>query len=78
MEIINIDIIQNGLKTEYVLKIGMYGYCYKFYTSIEDVEVIYEKDDEGNIRSIVPVQEFYSKSFSNTVLAIGEELSKHF
>lgn len=47
------------------VRLATFTYGYKFYVEIEDNEVVFERDDEGNLRAIVP------ETTSGTVIEKG-------
>lgn len=52
-EQLTLPVIYKGKELSFPLKIVPQGYVYRFVVQINDIEVIYEKDDEGAYRAII-------------------------
>lgn len=65
MEEFELPVTYKGKDLLFNVRLATFTYGYKFYVEIEDNEVIFERDDEGNLRAIVP------ETTSGTVIEKG-------
>ena len=52
-EQLSLPVTYKGKELSFPLKIVPQGYVYRFVVKIDDMEVIYEKNDEGEYRAII-------------------------
>lgn len=54
MEEFELPVTYKGKDLLFNVRLATFTYGYKFYVEIDDNEVVFERDDEGNLRAIVP------------------------
>lgn len=54
MEEFELPVTYKGQDLLFNVRLATFTYGYKFYVEIDDNEVVFERDDEGNLRAIVP------------------------
>ncbi len=54
MERFELPVTYKGQDLLFSGRLATFTYGYKFYVDINDVEVIFERDDEGNLRAMLP------------------------
>jgi hypothetical protein len=52
-------VIYKGKELSFPLKVVAQGYVYRFFVQIDDLEIIYEKDDEGELRALISKPDEY-------------------
>lgn len=65
MEEFELPVTYKGKDLLFNVRLATFTYGYKFYVEIEDNEVVFERDDEGNLRAIIP------ETTSGTVIEKG-------
>ena len=58
-EQLTLPVTYKGKELSFPLKIVPQGYVYRFIVQIDDAEVIYERDDEGEYRAIISKPDEY-------------------
>jgi hypothetical protein len=77
MDTFDIDIRHEGNVRTFHGTFGKYGYSYRFIIDIEGVAVIFEPDEERNLRAIVPPASQHDANIKQLVTLLGNELQKH-
>jgi len=76
MEDFTIDIVLGGKEYSFEMRLVATGYMHKFHVSIEEVEVVFEPDEERKFRAIVSEADRSKVKDRTTKLiaAVGEKL----
>ena len=77
MDTFDIDIKHEGNVRTFHGTFGKYGYSYRFTIDVEGVAVIFEPDEERNLRAIVPSAGQNDATIKQLVQLLGNELQKH-
>jgi hypothetical protein len=75
-EFIDLPITYKGETIHFTAKILAYGYIYKLSVDVNGVEVLFEKDDQGEYRALLADPEVNVKMDVEAVKAILETLAK--
>lgn len=54
MEEFELPVTYKGKELLFNVRLATFTYGYKFYVDIDGNEVVFERDDEGNLRALVP------------------------
>jgi hypothetical protein len=46
-----------GVGREFEARLQVFGYSHRFHVAVEGVEVLFERDEEGSYRAIVPPEQ---------------------
>jgi hypothetical protein len=76
MDTFDINVEHRGVMKSFHGTFGKYGYSYRFTINVEGVEVIFEPDEERNLRAIVPVASQNDSTIKELAGLIGVELQK--
>jgi hypothetical protein len=49
-----LDVDHNGQQLQFETRLLQMGYIYKFCVMVDEVEIFFEKDEEGGFRAVVP------------------------
>ena len=72
-----LPVIFKGSELMLPAKLVQMGYTYKIFVTVNEQEIIFEPDEERNLRAII--EDSNSKNISvELVRAIGESLNHHF
>lgn len=52
----------NGQEQDYEAQLQLWGYSYQIRVTVEGTEVLYERDEEGAFRAIVPADAWEKKT----------------
>ena len=74
MEHFDLDINHRGQTRTFHGTFTKYGYTYRFTINVDGSEVIYEPDEENNLRAIVPSAVQDKSKIKELVELIGHEL----
>ena len=77
MDTFDIDIKHEGNVRTFHGTFGKYGYSYRFIIDVLGVAVIFEPDEERNLRAIVPSTSQDDTTIRQLVQLLGNELQKH-
>lgn len=71
---LELPVTYKGKELLFPLKVVPQGYVYRFLVKIEEAEMIYEKDDEGEYRAVIAKPDEYKGKLPERELleAIGE------
>jgi hypothetical protein len=62
----------NGRESTYPAELLRYGYTHKIHITVEDIILVFEPDEEGQYRAIVPPDTYIDKAL---LAAISEALA---
>lgn len=54
MEEFELPVTYKGKELTFNVRLATFSHGYKFYVDVDGCEVVFERDDEGNLRAIVP------------------------
>jgi hypothetical protein len=78
-ESFTLEVEFNGERKEYKAELRLFGYTYKIAIQINDVEVIFEPDEERNYRAVLADTELRNHNIKpNLLQAIAAELERAF
>lgn len=49
-----LDVDHNGKQLQFETRLLQMGYIYKFSVIVDEIDIIFERDEEGGFRAIVP------------------------
>lgn len=49
-----LDVEHNGIPLQFETRLMRLGYIYRFSVMVDEVEILFERDEEGGFRAIVP------------------------
>lgn len=78
MDHFDLDIEYRGQTKTFHGTFSQYGYSYRFMINVEGSEVIFEPDEERNLRAIVPSAIQNNSNIREMVALIGQELHNIF
>lgn len=76
MERFSLSIKHHGQTRSYHGVFSQYGFSYRFTVDVDGNEVIFEPDEERNLRAIMPVIKKDDANMRELVALIGEELTR--
>jgi hypothetical protein len=76
MDHFDIDIEYRGSTKTFQGTFSKYGWSYRFTVDVDGCEVIFEPDEERNLRAIVPAAKQHDTKTREIVKLIGEELGR--
>ena len=53
----SIPVTYKAVEMQFEVRVQVWAYGRRFYVLVEGVEVLFEQDEEGSIRAILPVEE---------------------
>ena len=78
MDQFEVTVEHRGSMKTFVCTFSKFGYSYRFIIDVDGTEVIFEPDEERNLRAIVPVTHQDNSKIRELVPLIGQQLSKAF
>jgi hypothetical protein len=78
MEHFDLNIEHRGLTKTFHGTFSKYGWSYRFSVDVEGSEVIFEPDEERNLRVIVPLANQHDSKLRELVTLIAQELTEIF
>jgi hypothetical protein len=76
MEDFDITIEHRGASRTFQGRLGTYGWTYRIVVDIEGNEIIFEPDEEKNLRAILEPQKNVDERLRELVTLVGNELEK--
>jgi len=76
METFDITVEHRGVSRTFQGRFNTYGFSYRFIVEINGMEVIFEPDEERNLRAVVLSAKSSDNKLEELVGLIGEELQK--
>ena len=74
----SIPVTHGGVEMQFETRVQVWAYGRRFYVSVEGVEVLFEQDEEGSIRAILPPEErvkIPAKELLQEIAAVITEIS---
>jgi hypothetical protein len=68
-EIVHIPVEYRGVEHEFEARLQVWQYGYRFFVPVDGVELMFERDDSGNHRAVVP--EGYTKKLPDQGLVMA-------
>jgi hypothetical protein len=78
MDDFDLSIDHRGVTKTFHGTFGKYGWSYRFILDVDGTEVIFEPDEERNLRAIVPSAKHDDPKMKEWVALIGQELQAIF
>jgi hypothetical protein len=51
-----ITVNYKGVERDFEANLRVFGYTHKFHVAVDGTEVLFERDEEGNYRAIIPAE----------------------
>lgn len=74
----SIPVKYKGVEMQFEVRVQVWAYGRRFYVLVDEVEVLFEQDEEGGIRAILPVEEkvkMPAKELLQEIAAVIGEIS---
>ena len=78
MDHLDLTVEHRGVTKAFHINFRKYGWSYRFTTDVNGTEVIFEPDEERNLRAIVPTAQQDNSNVRELVPLIALELQKIF
>ncbi|MGE8431641.1 hypothetical protein [Chryseobacterium joostei] len=75
MEEFELPVTYKGKELTFNVRLATFSHGYKFYVDVDGCEVVFERDDEGNLRAIVPEASSNPTVEKELITAIAEVFS---
>jgi hypothetical protein len=73
----DLPVAYNGKEIILPAKLVEMGYTYKIFVTVQEQDIIFEPDEERNLRAIIQTEKANASISADLVKAIGESLAKN-
>ena len=65
-----------GVERQFTASLHVFGYTHRFHVDVDGTEVLFERDEEGNYRAIVPPENLRKLPDTGLLQSIAEAIER--
>jgi len=71
-----ITVNYKGVEREFEARLQVFGYSHRFHVAIDGVEVLFERDEEGSYRAILPPENVGKAPDTGLLQSVAAEIER--